>query len=75
MPATAVPLLLNSNTTALRAVQDRFVIVPTTDSRPRFRDLRNMGVAPQGNPMMLLQAYKDAGGRGETTGESLLYKL
>jgi len=75
MPATAVPLLLNSNTTALRAVQDRFVIVPTTDSRPRFRDLLNMGVAPQGNPMMLLQAYKDAGGRGETTGESLLYKL
>jgi hypothetical protein len=60
---------------AIRAVQNRFVIVPSTDSRPRFRDLLNMGVAPQGNPMMLCQAYRDAGGTGDITGESLLNKL
>lgn len=74
MSATVVQLP-SPNATAARSVQERFVIVPTTDSRPRFRDLRNMGVAPQGNPMMLLQAYRDAGGQGDTTGENLLYKL
>ncbi|WP_264381707.1 primase-helicase family protein [Pseudomonas sp. MM227] len=66
---------LNKNDTAVRAVHNRFVIVPSTDSRPRFRDLLNMGVAPQGNPMMLLQAYRDAGGTGDINGESLLNKL
>lgn len=74
MSATVVQLP-NTNAAAIRVVQERFIIVPTTDSRPRFRDLRNIGVAPQGNPMMLLQAYRDAGGKGDTTGEGLLYKL
>ncbi|MGF6287033.1 primase-helicase family protein [Pseudomonas silensiensis] len=74
MPATVVELA-NQNITAIRSVQDRFVIVPSTDSRPKFRDLRNMGVAPQGNPMMLVQAYRDAGGTGDITGEGLLNKL
>lgn len=67
---------LNSqNITAIRSVKNRFVIVPTTDSRPKFRDLLNMGVAPQGCPMMLVQAYRDAGGTGDITGEILLYML
>ena len=74
MVATLVKLV-SPNITAIRAVQDRFVIVPSTDSRPRFRDLLNMGVAPQGNSMMLVQAYRDAGGTGDITGESLLYQL
>jgi len=67
--------LNDPNIIAIRAVQNRFVIVPSTDSRPRFRDLLNMGVAPQGNPMMLSQAYRDAGGTGDITGENLLNKL
>ena len=67
--------LNDPNITAIRSVQNRFVIVPSTDSRPRFRDLLNMGVAPQGNLMMLCQAYRDAGGAGDVTGESLLNKL
>lgn len=67
--------LTDQNSTAIRTVQNRFVIVPSTDSRPRFRDLLNMGVAPQGNPMMLGQAYRDAGGTGDITSESLLNKL
>jgi hypothetical protein len=67
--------LTDKNITAIRVVQNRFVIVPSTDSRPRFRDLLNMGVAPQGNSMILIQAYRDAGGVGDITGESLLYKL
>ena len=67
--------LTDQNATAIRTVQNRFVIVPSTDSRPRFRDLLNMGVAPQGNPMMLGQAYRDAGGTGDITSESLLNKL
>jgi hypothetical protein len=66
---------IDQNIAAIRTVQDRFVIVPSTDSRPKFRDLLNMGVAPQGNPMMLIQAYRDAGGTGDVTGESLLNKL
>ncbi|EJN26739.1 hypothetical protein PMI35_03734 [Pseudomonas sp. GM78] len=66
---------IDPNIAAIRTMQDRFVIVPTTDSRPKFRDLLNMGVAPQGNPMMLVQAYRDAGGTGDVTGESLLNKL
>ena len=74
MPTPVVDLTDQKNT-ALRFVQNRFVIVPSTDSRPRFRDLLNMGVAPQGNPMMLLQAYRDAGGTEDITGESLLNKL
>lgn len=74
MPATAAGLT-SQNITAIRSVQDRFVIVPSTDSRPRFRDLRNMGVAPQGNPMMLVQAYRDAGGREVLTGDYLLSRL
>jgi hypothetical protein len=67
--------LASPNIAAIRSVQDRFVIVPSTDSRPKFRDLLNMGVAPQGNSMMLGQAYRDAGGTGDVTGESLLNKL
>lgn len=74
MPTPAV-VSTDQTMNALRSVQNRFVIVPSTDSRPRFRDLLNMGVAPQGNPMMLSQAYRDAGGTGEVTGESLLNKL
>lgn len=74
MSATVVKPI-DSNIAAIRTVQDRFVIVPSTDSRPKFRDLRNMGVAPQGNPMMLVQAYRDAGGTGDITGEGLLNKL
>ncbi|WP_143500083.1 primase-helicase family protein [Pseudomonas sp. Irchel s3a10] len=74
MSTTASPLI-NQNITAIRAVQDRFVIVPSTDSRPRFRDLLNMGVAPQGNSMMIVQAYRDAGGTEDITGDSLLNKL
>jgi hypothetical protein len=74
MSETAVQPV-SQNITAIRAVQNRFVIVPSTDSRPKFRDLLNMGVAPQGNPMMLVQAYRDAGGTGEVTGEVLLNKL
>ncbi|MCA4964496.1 DUF5906 domain-containing protein [Pseudomonas sp. Y24-6] len=67
--------LNDTNMIATRAVQNRFVIVPSIDSRPRFRDLLNMAVAPQGNPMMLCQAYRDAGGAGDISGESLLNKL
>ncbi|MDH0892895.1 MULTISPECIES: primase-helicase family protein [unclassified Pseudomonas] len=65
----------NPNTSAIHAVQDRFVIVPTTDARPKFRDLRNPHVAPQGNPMMLLQTYRQAGGTGDMTGEALMQKI
>lgn len=71
----AVTKLIDPNITAIRSVQNRFVIVPSTDSRPRFRDLLNIRVAPQGNPMMLVQAYRDAGGVGDITAESLLNKL
>lgn len=71
----AVLKLINPNIAAIQAVRDRFVIVPSNDSRDKFRDLRNMSVAPQGNPKMLLQAYRDAGGGGDMTGEALLYKL
>ncbi|MHC8304265.1 DUF5906 domain-containing protein [Pseudomonas sp. PB3P13] len=74
MPTSVVDLTDKKNT-AIRSVQNRFVIVPSTDSRPRFRDLLNMGVAPQGNPMMLLQAYRDAGGTEDITGDHLLNKL
>lgn len=73
--SAAVLKLLNPNIAATQAVRDRFVIVPSNDSRDKFRDLRNMSVAPQGNPKMLLQAYRDAGGGGDMTGEALLYKL
>ncbi len=65
----------NQNTAAIRVVQDRFVIVPTTDNRPKFRDLLNPSMAPQGNPMMLVQAYRDAGGTGAMKGEDLIHKL
>lgn len=70
----AVLKLANPNTAATRVVQDRFVIVPS-NNRDAFRDLRNMNVAPQGNPKMLLQAYRDAGGGGDMTGDMLLNKL
>ena len=66
------PLMHDQHSTALQAVKARFVIVPTTDSRPKFRDLLNMGIAPQGNPWMLVQAYRDAGGTDDMAGESLL---
>lgn len=67
------PKAENPNTAAIRAVQERFVVVPTTHKDPKFRDLLNMGLAPQGNPMVLLQAYRDAGGTGDLSGETLLY--
>lgn len=64
--------ITNSNTKAAQIVRKRFVIVPTTDTRPKFRDTQNMQVAPQGNPMILVQAYRDAGGSDATSGESLM---
>lgn len=70
----AVLKLVNPDTAATQVVRDRFVIVPS-NNRDAFRDLRNMNVAPQGNPKMLLQAYRDAGGGGDMTGDMLLNKL
>jgi hypothetical protein len=70
----AVLKLVNPNTAATQVVRDRFVIVPS-NNRDAFRDLLNMNVAPQGNPKMLLQAYRDAGGSGDMTGDMLLNKL
>lgn len=63
------------NKDAIRSVQTRFVIVPTTDTRPKFRDTHNMQVAPQGNPMILRQAYQDAGGTGAISGDDLMNAL
>lgn len=75
MSATVTPIT-HRNNIAIREVVSRFVIVPTTDTRPKFRDTYNMQVAPQGNPMMLLQAYRDSGGNDDQmSGELLLNQL